>query len=75
VVGGATAPSLGRPGTLEPANRQGDLFSVGLRTFALDVNRYDRLTDDVAEILGRPATSVRDYVARRTDLFKRGVSS
>jgi uncharacterized protein YbjT (DUF2867 family) len=35
-------------------------------------NRYDRLTDDVATILGRPATSVRDYVARRTDLFDPG---
>lgn len=33
-------------------------------------NRYDRLTHDVAAILGRPATSVRDYVARRRDLFE-----
>jgi uncharacterized protein YbjT (DUF2867 family) len=27
-------------------------------------NRYDRLTHDVATITGRPATSVRDFVAR-----------
>ena len=27
-------------------------------------NRYDRLTDDVDAIAGRPATGVRDFVAR-----------
>jgi NAD(P)H dehydrogenase (quinone) len=32
-------------------------------------NRYDRLTHDVEVITGRPATSVRDYVARHTELF------
>jgi uncharacterized protein YbjT (DUF2867 family) len=28
-------------------------------------NRYDRLTHDVERVTGRPATSVRDFVARR----------
>jgi NAD(P)H dehydrogenase (quinone) len=32
-------------------------------------NRYDRLTDDVEAITGRPATSVRDFVARHKALF------
>jgi NAD(P)H dehydrogenase (quinone) len=32
-------------------------------------NRYDRLTNDVASITGKPAMSVRDYVASHTDLF------
>jgi uncharacterized protein YbjT (DUF2867 family) len=32
-------------------------------------NRYDRLTRDVEAITGRPATSVRDYVAQHTELF------
>jgi hypothetical protein len=32
-------------------------------------NRYDRLTHDVEAITGRPATSVRDVVARNADLF------
>jgi NAD(P)H dehydrogenase (quinone) len=32
-------------------------------------NRYDRLTHDVEAITGRPATGVRDYVARHTELF------
>jgi NAD(P)H dehydrogenase (quinone) len=27
-------------------------------------NRYDRLTHDVEAIIGKPATSVRDFVAR-----------
>jgi NAD(P)H dehydrogenase (quinone) len=31
-------------------------------------NCYDRLTHDVATITGRPATSVRDFVARQADL-------
>jgi uncharacterized protein YbjT (DUF2867 family) len=33
-------------------------------------NRYDRLTHDVEAVIGRPATSVRDFVARRRDLFQ-----
>jgi NAD(P)H dehydrogenase (quinone) len=32
-------------------------------------NRYDRTTDDVEAITGRPATSIRDFVASRTDMF------
>jgi hypothetical protein len=32
-------------------------------------NRYDRKTDTVEEITGRPAESVEDFVARRRDLF------
>ena len=28
-------------------------------------NRYDRLTHDVETITGRPATTVRDFVARQ----------
>jgi uncharacterized protein YbjT (DUF2867 family) len=33
------------------------------------VNRYDRLTHDVEAILGRPATSARDFVARHVKAF------
>jgi hypothetical protein len=33
-------------------------------------NRYDRLTHDVEAITGRPATSVRDYVAKHPELFQ-----
>jgi uncharacterized protein YbjT (DUF2867 family) len=32
-------------------------------------NRYDRLTHDVEAITGRPATTVRDFVARHKALF------
>jgi uncharacterized protein YbjT (DUF2867 family) len=32
-------------------------------------NRYDRLTHDVEAVTGRPATSIRDYVARHPELF------
>jgi NAD(P)H dehydrogenase (quinone) len=32
-------------------------------------NRYDRLTHDVEAIAGRPATSIRDYVANHPELF------
>ncbi|MGD0526139.1 MAG: NmrA family NAD(P)-binding protein [Polyangiaceae bacterium] len=32
-------------------------------------NRYDRLTHDVEAVLGRPATTIRDYVARHPGLF------
>ena len=34
-------------------------------------NRYDRLTDDVEAILGKPATSVRAFVARNAESFAR----
>jgi NAD(P)H dehydrogenase (quinone) len=32
-------------------------------------NRYDRLTHDVEAITGRPATSVRDFVAQHAESF------
>jgi NAD(P)H dehydrogenase (quinone) len=32
-------------------------------------NRYDRLTHDVEAVIGRPATSIRDYVAKHPELF------
>jgi len=34
-------------------------------------NRYDRSTHDVAALTGRPPTSIREFVARRTELFAR----
>ena len=33
-------------------------------------NRYDRLTHDMEAVTGRPATSVRDFVARHAGLFQ-----
>ena len=32
-------------------------------------NRYDRHTHDIEATLGRPATSVRDFVARHAKSF------
>jgi len=32
-------------------------------------NRYDRMTATVEEITGRPAESVEEFIARRSDLF------
>ena len=32
-------------------------------------NRYDRATHDIEAITGRPATSIREFVASRTDMF------
>jgi NAD(P)H dehydrogenase (quinone) len=37
-------------------------------------NRYDRLTHEIQAIIGRPATSCRDFVARNAELFKSGGS-
>lgn len=34
--------------------------------------RYDRLTQDVETITGRPATSIRDYVANHPEIFGAG---
>ncbi len=34
-------------------------------------NRYDRATHDVETITGRPATSIRDFVAKRSEMFRR----
>ena len=33
-------------------------------------NRYDRATDDIEAITGRPATSIHDFVARRAAMFR-----
>ncbi len=38
-------------------------------------NRYDRLTHDVETITGRPATSVRDFVANHPEFFGPGTLS
>ena len=32
-------------------------------------NRYDRVTDTVANVTGQPAESIEHFVARRSDLF------
>jgi hypothetical protein len=32
-------------------------------------NWYDRMTDTVEEITGRPAESVEEFIAQRSDLF------
>jgi len=32
-------------------------------------NRYDRLTHDIDAITGRPATSIRDFVANHPEVF------
>jgi NAD(P)H dehydrogenase (quinone) len=32
-------------------------------------NRYDRLTHDFEALIGRPATSIREYVAKHPELF------
>jgi NAD(P)H dehydrogenase (quinone) len=38
-------------------------------------NRYDRLTHDVETITGKPATGIRDFVARNRALFARQVAA
>jgi uncharacterized protein YbjT (DUF2867 family) len=35
-------------------------------------NRYDRLTHDIDLVIGRPATSIREFVANHSDLFAPG---
>jgi hypothetical protein len=32
-------------------------------------NRYDRTTDDIDQILGRPASGIPEYVAKHPKLF------
>ena len=32
-------------------------------------NRYDRMTTTVEEITGRPAQSIEEFIAQRSDLF------
>jgi NAD(P)H dehydrogenase (quinone) len=44
-------------------------FSTMARLHA--ANRYDRLTRDVEAITGRPATRIRDFVARHKALFEK----
>jgi hypothetical protein len=34
-------------------------------------NRYDRLTHDFEAVIGRPATSIREYVAKHREIFSR----
>jgi NAD(P)H dehydrogenase (quinone) len=36
--------------------------------------RYDRLTHDFDSIMGRPATSIREYVAEHAEMFRTGKS-
>jgi hypothetical protein len=38
-------------------------------------NRYDRLTRDVETITGKPATTVRDFVASHADSFRRSAEA
>jgi uncharacterized protein YbjT (DUF2867 family) len=38
-------------------------------------NRYDRFTRDVETITGHPATTVRDFVASHTDLFRQSAAA
>lgn len=35
-------------------------------------NRYDRLTHDFESVTGRPATTIRDYVAKHPEMFRPG---
>jgi NAD(P)H dehydrogenase (quinone) len=37
--------------------------------------RYDRLTHDFESIMGRPATSIREYVAEHAEMFRSGQQS
>jgi len=42
----------------------------GLEAFVnIADNRYDRLTHDFEAIVGRPATSIREYVAKHPEMF------
>src|SRR5262245_16626788 len=59
--------------------RDGELRGLGLPEHLYEhlltmaklhtAGRYDRLTHDVEALLGRPATSARDFVARHAELF------
>jgi NAD(P)H dehydrogenase (quinone) len=48
-------------------------FSTMARLHA--ANRYDRLTHDVETILGRPATTIREFVTRHKELFDKQVAA
>jgi NAD(P)H dehydrogenase (quinone) len=59
-----------RDGELRGRNLPDHVFEHMLTMARLHAaNRYDRLTHDVEAITGRPATSIRDYVARHDELF------
>jgi uncharacterized protein YbjT (DUF2867 family) len=61
---------------LRGRNVPGHLFEHLLTMARLHAdNRYDRLSHDVEAITGRPATSVRDFVAHHAGLFGRGGAS
>lgn len=65
--------------------RDQDLRSLGLPTHVFEHmlvmaqlhanNRYDRLTDDVAKITGKPSMSIREYVANHSEMFKASSSN
>ena len=77
------ATALGRPVTYVDAPfdewRDQELRSRGLPEHVFDhfatmarlhaENRYDRMTNDVEAITGKPALTVREYVESRADLF------
>ena len=54
-----------------PARRLPDYLASHMKTMAQlhADNRYDRLTHDFDVIIGRPATSIRNYVANHLKLF------
>jgi hypothetical protein len=45
-------------------------FSISTMPQLHAANRYDRLTHDIETITGKPATSVRDFVAGHADQFR-----
>jgi hypothetical protein len=66
---------IGRPNWRDHALRSKHLsehLASHLATMARlhAANRYDRFTEDVEEITGRPATSVRDFVASHAGTYR-----
>jgi hypothetical protein len=59
--------SIARDGTIRLPFGAGRTSPIDARDVA--ANRYDRLTQDVEAITGRPATSARDFVARHAKSF------
>jgi hypothetical protein len=66
-----TAAAVGREfGELRRRNLLNRIFEQLVAMARLHAaNRYDRLTRDVGALRGRPATSIREVVAKRPDLF------
>jgi NAD(P)H dehydrogenase (quinone) len=75
--------ALGRPVTYEDVTLEEfaeELSAVGLPEHIFNhivtmarlhgFNRYDRSTQDVETILGRPATGIRDYVEMNAEVFR-----